>query len=294
MSWLIWASIGYFFNATALAVDKALLNRQELREPAVYTLLQAILGLLVLVLLPWIVWPSGSAMGLGLIAGFFFALGLWLMFKVLAVGEASRVPAFIGSLSPLFVFAASWLMIGERLSPLALSAFIVLVVGGFFMVGGPGGLRGRSLGLAIGSALAFALSYVFLKITFEQSSFFAGLVLIRLGVFLASLFLLLIPGTWQTFVNSFKSGAKVKFAFIGGQASGALSGLLTSYAISLASVTLVNALQGVQYVFLLIMALVVSFKYPQLFKDEFGGQTAVRKIIGTFAVVVGLWLLSIS
>ncbi|MFZ5391324.1 MAG: EamA family transporter [Patescibacteria group bacterium] len=294
MNWLIWATVGYFFNATAIAVDKVLLNRQELKDPAVYTLLQAMLGLLVLVLVPWVTWPGYSALLLGLIAGFWFALGLWLMFLVLRVGEASRLPAFIGSLSPLFVFAASWFMIGERLTPLAFSAFLVLVLGGFLMVGGPGGLKGKNLWLAVFSAVAFALSYVFLKVTFEQSSFLAGLVLIRLGVFLSSLLLLLIPGTWQSFVNSFKSGGRVKLAFIGGQASGALSGLFNSYAISLASVTLVNALQGVQYVFLLVMALVISFKYPQLFKDEFGGQAAVRKAIGTFAVVVGLWLLSIS
>jgi len=294
MTWLGWAILSYFFNASALAVDKALLNRQELKDPAVYTLLQGCLGLLVLVLLPWTVWPGWTGVGLGLIAGFFFALGLWLMFMVLGRGEASRVPAFIGSLSPIFVFAGSWWLLGERLSSSAGWAFILLVVGGFFMVGGSGGLKKKDLWLAAAAALAYGLSYVFLKETFVVSSFLAGLILIRLGVFLSAALLLLIPGTLSSFRASGGTKSGVKLAFIGGQSAGALSGLLNSYAVSLASVTLVNAMQGVQYVFLLLMAVAVSVKYPQFFRDQFDRSSSWRKAIGTIFIMVGLWILSLA
>ena len=294
MSWVIWATIGYFLNAIALAVDKALLNRQELKDPAVYTLLISALGLLVFILAPFgLEKPSLEVLGYGLASGVFFTLGLWLMFTVLRVGEASRVPAFIGSLNPAFVFIVSFFFLGERLPEMGILAFILLVAGGFLMVGGGHGLKGKYLSLGVLSALAFGFAYVFLKITFNETSFISGLIWTRLGSFISSLALFLIPGTASAFGNSFRSQSRIKFAFIGGQTAGAVAGLLNSFAISLASVTLVNALQGVQYVFLLILAAAVSYWRPVFFHDEFSPPALWRKVGGTVMIAIGLGLLSV-
>lgn len=295
MIWIFWATLGYLLNATAIAVDKSLLNRQEMKDPAVYTILLSTLGLLVFVLSPWgLVWPTSKVLWLGLGTGVFFALGLWTMFTVLRIGEASRVPAFIGSLNPIFVFIFSWWLMSERLSGLGLLAFALLAAGGFLMVGKSGGLKGKWFWLAILSAVAFGLSYVLLKLTFNETNFISGLIWTRFGQFIASLGLLFIPGTWRNYQTSFSSGSGVKFAFLAGQSAGALSGLLNSFAISLASVTFVNALQGVQYVFLLIMAAVVSFRFPNFFKDEFSRQAIAFKVGGTVLIVLGLWCLSLA
>ncbi|MBI5465762.1 MAG: DMT family transporter [Candidatus Kerfeldbacteria bacterium] len=295
MTWITWATVGYFLNAVALAVDKALLNRREMKDPAVYTLLISILGLLVFVLAPWgFAWPSLTALTWGLGSGVFFTLGLWLMFTVLGQGEASRVPAFIGSLNPVFVFLGSFWLLQERLTMAGSLAFVVLVLGGWLMVGGHGGLNRRSLILAVVSAAAFGAAYVFLKITFAETNFISGLIWSRLGGFGSALLLLFIPGTWQRFRLSSQSQGGVKLAFLGGQVSGALAGLFNSYAITLASVTLVNALQGIQYVFLLALAGLVSFRFPWFFQDEFSGRLAVRKLGGTLFIVAGLWLLSLA
>ena len=295
MTWIAWATIGYFLNAVALAVDKALLNRREMKDPAVYTLLISILGLLVLILAPWgFQWPSSTALAWGLGSGVFFTLGLWLMFTVLGQGEASRVPAFIGSLNPVFVLIGSFLFLQERLTVTGSLAFLFLVLGGWLMVGGHGGLNRRSLVLAVLSAAAFGAAYVLLKLTFNETNFIPGLIWSRLGGFCSALLLLLIPGTWQRFRQSSGSQGGLKLAFIGGQAAGALSGLLNSYAITLASVTLVNALQGIQYVFLLGLAGLVSVRFSWLFKDEFSPVVLGRKLGGTLLIVVGLWLLSVT
>lgn len=294
--WIFWATIGYFLNATAIAVDKSLLNRRELKDPAVYTLSISSLGLLVFLLSPWgLVFPTVKVLLLGLGTGAFFALGLWTMFMVLRVGEASRVPAFIGSLNPIFVFMFSWWLMGERLSSLGFLAFVLLALGGFLMVGSSGGLKGKWFWIAIISAVAFGLSYVFLKLTFNETNFISGLIWSRLGQFVASLALLLVPGTMSNYRASFNSsGSGIRLAFIGGQMAGALSGLLNSFAISLASVTLVNAMQGVQYVFLLIIAAIVSFRFPNFFKDEFSREAIIFKVSGTVLIGLGLWCLSLA
>jgi drug/metabolite transporter (DMT)-like permease len=163
------------------------------------------------------------------------------------------------------------------------------------MVGGAGGLKKRPLWLAVVASLAFALAYVWIKFTFLETNYISGLIWSRLGGFASSLLLFFIPGTWRAWRNSVKqSSGGVKLVFMAGQASGALSGLLISYAITLTSVTLVNALQGLQYVFLLIMSVIVSSRFPQFFHDEFSGRVLWRKLFGVVTIGLGLWLLSIA
>lgn len=294
MSWIAWATIGYFFNSIVSVVDKSLLNRKQLDNPAVYTFAISCLGLLSLLLMPF-GWQNPNTMGwvYGLLSGVCFTVALWTMFTVLKTGEASRVPAYIGSLNPIFVFLASFVLIGERLAHYQVAAFFVLVLGGFMMVGGPGGLSRKSLFLATLSSIIFGLAFVFIKLTFFEATFVTGLVVTRIGGFLSSLLLLLIPGTWDSFGHMVgKTTNGLRFSFIAGQASGAISGVLNSYAVSLASVTLVESLQGMQYVFILIMALVVSYKWPSILKEEFSKETLVRKILGTILIAGGLWWLS--
>ncbi len=296
MSWLWWVNIGYLLNAFALVVDKVLLARREVKDPAVYALFISTLGLLVLVLAPWgLTFPSARALALGLASGAAFTLALWLMFTVLKVGEASRVPAFIGSLSPLFVFALSALFTGERLALPQILAFALLVAGGWLMVGGHGGLQRRPLLLAVASAAAFGLAYVALKLTFAETNFVSGLIWSRLGGFAASLCLLGIPGTFRSFRRGIsQSAGGLKLAFLGGQVAGALSGLFITYAITRQSVTLVNALQGLQYVFILLLALLVSWWWPALFRDEFNRQSLSRKVAGTVVIGAGLYLVGLT
>lgn len=293
ISWIALAVVGYFFNAIVALVDKTLLGQKRLDDPAVYTLAISCLGLLVLVLAPF-GWQEPSLWGWvwGLLSGLCFTLGLWAMFVVLKTGEASRIPAFIGSLNPIFVFLISFVLLGERLSIWQVGAFIVLVAGGFMMISGRNGLNYEQIILASVSSFIFALAFVFLKLTFTETNFISGLVISRSGAFLAGLCLLLLPGTWQSFKHMlFKTGQGLKLSFIGGQASGAVAGILNSYAVSLASVTLVQSLQGVQYVFILLLSLLVSLKWPQLLREEISRDILARKVIGIILIGIGLWWL---
>lgn len=296
MSWITWAAIGYFFNSIVAIVDKSLLGQKRMDNPAVYTFAIACLGLLALFLIPF-GWENPTLRGwiFGLLSGVCFTVALYIMFTVLKTGEASRVPAYIGSLNPIFVFAASLLFIGERLEIWQLAAFLVLVMGGFLMVGGPGGLNRQAIILATSSSIVFGLAFVFLKLTFFEASFVTGLVVSRFGAFLCGLLLLFVPGTWDSFGHMVgQTSGGLKLSFLGGQASGALAGVLNSYAVSLASVTLVEALQGIQYVFILILAITVSYKWPQLLREEFSKAVLVRKILGTILIGGGLWWLSLG
>jgi len=60
----------------------------------------------------------------------------------------------------------------------------------------------------------------------------------------------------------------------------------------LASVTLVNALQGVQYVILLIMAVIISLKYPKILSENVSSLALIPKFLGVILVGTGLFILS--
>lgn len=46
MGWILWATLGYFLNAVALAIDKTLLGRKETSNPAIYTFYISTLSLI--------------------------------------------------------------------------------------------------------------------------------------------------------------------------------------------------------------------------------------------------------
>ncbi len=289
MTWFVWTIIAYLLNAISVLVDKALFHTKQVRRPEAYVIIITTLSLSAFLLAPFgLKVPSPEGFGLSLLTGFCFSLALWLMFSALQKGEASRVTPFIGTWSPIFVLLTSYILIGERLSLLEFISFALLISGGFLIVEGRGGLTKQIKILAIGAALAFALFYTLSKQVFIDMGFISGLIWIRVGAFLFALLLLLFPSTWPDLkrTSGVKTGAK--FAFALGQIAAALSGLVINYAISLGNVTLINALQGLQYIFLFILVVIFSHNWPKLLKEEFSRQILFRKLLATLLIVTGL------
>ena len=86
---------------------------------------------------------------------------------------------------------------------------------------------------------------------------------------------------------SVKEGA----VFIGNQCLGAVGFFLLNYAISLASVTLVNALQGVQYAFILLFVVLAAKWNPKLLKERITPMIITEKIFAIILIGEGLVLL---
>jgi len=69
---------------------------------------------------------------------------------------------------------------------------------------------------------------------------------------------------------------------------GGVAFFLTAIAISQGSVSLVNALGGLQLVFLLIFVPLFAHQIPDVFKHELTRETLILKIVGTLCIVLGL------
>ncbi len=83
-------------------------------------------------------------------------------------------------------------------------------------------------------------------------------------------------------------------AFIAGQISAAASELLLLFSISLANPAIVNSLQGIKYVFLLALSLILGKKFPGVFKSNFQGINGLSQILGVVLIGIGLYLLAFA
>jgi len=141
----------------------------------------------------------------------------------------------------------------------------------------------------LASAILFAFSYVLAKYLYLNINFITGFVLLRLGTALGAVFLLFNPANYRAIINIFHDQSSRKTGvFIFGQSAGALSAILVNYAISLANVTIVNALQGTQYIFLLLLAVLVSRFAPKILSEDLSGRSLVFKIAGIILIGAGL------
>ena len=73
---------------------------------------------------------------------------------------------------------------------------------------------------------------------------------------------------------------------------GAIGALLISFALSRGPATLVNALQGLQYAFVFILAAILYIFLPGVVRENFGKKAIIQKVSGMILVSVGLFFLT--
>jgi uncharacterized membrane protein len=98
--------------------------------------------------------------------------------------------------------------------------------------------------------------------------------------------------TRQHIFNTPKEAGKGNlYLYYGARISGGLAGLMQNFAISIGSVTIVNAMQGTQYAFLLILTILFSKYYPKVLQERVSGGILAQKIAAIILISAGLILL---
>ncbi len=299
MSWLLIVIIAHLLNAGAFLVDKFLLAK-AVPKAAVYTFAIGALGVFAIVLLPFgYVRPTTNEFLFAAAAGVLFQLALLFFFSALRWLETSRVVPVVGGGQPLIIFTFSALFLGERLRTMELVAFVLLVAGSALIsidthdtTPAEKIKQRRGWFYAVLATLFFSASFTMTKEVFDAQPFISGFVWIRLGAFLfVLLFLLYTPWRCAIFAREERPRGKYGALFLGGQLFGALGAILINYAISLASVTIVTAMQGVQYVFLFVLAIVLGHRYRQL-RESLNAAIVLRKSFAIILIGIGLVLLA--
>lgn len=297
--WLIITIFSYLLNAIVSVIDKFLISK-KIPEPVTYSFFIGILSIFALFLFPFgqIAIPSLETIFISIFTGILFILALLFFFQSLRVNEASRVVPIIGSfIAPLTVILSS-LILKEKFSSQAILAIIFLIIGGFLISFIFNKNRTSFIScwhLVLLTSFIFALSFVLTKLIYSRESFVNGFIWIRIGSFIFALSFLIIKKTRKIIFESFKEVKKeTSILFLANQGISAVSFLSLNFAISLGSVSLINSLQGLQYIFVFLMALLISKKYPYLFKEETNFQVIIQKIVGIILIFIGLFILAFN
>lgn len=299
MFWLIIAIIAYLFNAFVLLVDKFLLQKAVVK-PAVFAFFVGFLGLAGLILAPWgFNFENPLGIFVALVTGLIYIMALPIFYLAMRRGDASQIGPLVGGFTPLFIFMLAWTFLGEHLNYWQAVAFFVIIAGSFLIsleIKKGKIITSKAFLLAIAAAILFGISHTLSKFVYSKldMGFINGFIWIRIGGFLAALLLLAWPQVREEIKPKITRNKSAKWWLIFmGQASGAIGFMLFNYAFYLGPLSLVNALQGVQYVFLFLIILLFSYKFPTILKEKLTPRVIIQKTVSIILISFGLAMLAI-
>jgi len=290
MLWLYLTILAYLVNAIVFTIDKDLLVSPK-SSPLSYAFYVSVLSAVVVLLLPFGVHLIAlSNLIIAIASGLFFFISLVYLYKTLKIINIIEVAPAVGAISAFTIFLANAAFLHEQLTIHQLIAFFLLVIGAMTM--SYFHLKSRISLHIILSGITLGLSFSTLKYVFTVTDFVNGLFWTRFGLVAGALVLLLFASTRRQVLGSYhiaSSGSKFLFVF-----NKALSGaayVVLYYAIKIGSVVFVNALQGLQYVFLFLISIFLIKRMPILFEKH--RERLWRKIIAMIIIFAGFLLLFI-
>lgn len=290
---LIIASLGYLFLAVSGLVDKFLVTK-TFRGALEYTFWLAFLSLGFFILLPFqFVLPRGIGQwAIDLIAGGASIAAVFFYMKSLEKNDASTILPVTGVMATLFTGLLAFFILDERLNINQILALAVLLAGFWLLTSKRLGLSHKTIVSLFDAALFFAISNVAMKLVLSNQPLIAGMAFSRLGSLAVVLSLLIAPGARrQIFAsNSGLNLKKISTASANGLVAAA-GLLMIALSYKFTSPTIVNAIQGVQYGFLFIFALLATHFWPKFVAEQVDDPTVKRKIYGIALVGLGLVLL---
>lgn len=307
MTWVIVASIGYFLGAVANILDKFLLSSNKISSPAVYAFYVNMLGLGALVMLPFGFYiPSLYQIVISTISGLLFSLGILALYFAIKRSQAGRVIPVIGAVTPIGTYVFSYFLLGEVLSASQTVGTIMLIFGGL-LISFDLPLRINKKKFFAGfyqsvlAGLLLALAYAIFKLVYAEQSFLNGFMWTRIGAFCSMGVLFAVP-SWRTAIlKSFKHLKRRKrenyhtgTLFVSNKLIGGTSSILFNYAIALGSVTLVNSMTSIQYVFVILLAFLASKRYPDIFQENLSWSDWGQRFAAMVFIAVGFVLISHS
>lgn len=296
MTWFIIAIVSYFILAVVNLVDKRLLV-SLIPSPRIYAFYVGSLSALLVVLTPFVDFrvPDFWQTLLSLSAGAFFVLAILQFYRALRFFEASRIVPTVGGLVPIFSVLFIYLFsLGKELLPFSKwPAFLLLLIGSILINWNrKKSITYESFLISAFAAFLFALSFILSGYVYLSQPFWSGLIMMKLGGLVPALGLFLFSKEIKTelFKRRITFRKETMGLFIGNQIAGAGANILQNWAIALSPlvfIPVINALQGTQYVFLLILSVFFSFRFSHLLKEEISGKILVQKVIAIALIIVG-------
>lgn len=304
MSWFFIALLAPALYSITNHIDKYLLNRyfRGIEGPGALIIFSTLVGLLVL---PFILIIEQSVFQVSLLqAGILITgsilslIGILFYFYALKTDETSVVvPLF--QLIPVFAFLFAFAVLGEVLTVLQLLGGLFIIIGSVVISLSFEGNRLRFKKKVIffmGTAsLVIALGSLLFKMVAINTGFWVASFWSYIGyVILASFILLFVRSYREQFmrviqINSVPViGLNVLNEIISVGAS-----LAISFALLLAPIALVQAVNGFQPLFVLFYGVLLTLFFPRLSIESLARKDLMQKIFAIFIMGIGVYLINI-
>ncbi|MFA6427039.1 MAG: DMT family transporter [Candidatus Magasanikbacteria bacterium] len=301
MLWFFIAMLGYFLLSINFILDKIIVSK-SVSKPVVYTFYSTIFMFVALAALPIIGFdhPIGHDWIWTAVSGIAFGLGLWTVYIALGKGEASHINPFNGAVVTIATYACASLFLNESLQGLQVVGIAVLIVASLLL----SFEKSRSHnGFHIGfvwafiSGLCFAISHVSAKYLYGVYPFWTGFIWSRAFIGVVGLITLCFPAVWKSFHKKKKQESHqyarrhVVGIIIFNKVLSVVQVIVLQFAMSIGSVTVVNALSGLQYALMFVMVYLLTKFKPGIFKEYFTRREIFLEVSAIVLVGIGLFLI---
>lgn len=295
-TWLSLAILAQALSAISTFLDRFILTHGKgIGSPLTYAFYVSLLSGVVVVLLPFgvISWPNTEVIKLSLLMAVFFILSLFLLYSALKEGKASDVMPVVAAFSAICSLGLAHLYLDENLPALFVFSVILFIFGTALI--SQFRFTHRSIMLTVAAGLLFGASAFMAKLIFLETTFWDGFFWSRMANVLGAGMLLLWPGNMAAIFQGGKSSTHgTRWVIIGNKTLSGIAGVLMFFAISLGSVSIVNALSGLQFAFLLLFAYLFAERFPKVLRGEVEKQGLTHKLFGVAVIMLGILILYIA
>lgn len=301
MKFIIVAIFAYFLISIQVILDKFLLSSQRVSHPSVYAFYTGVLSLVSFILIPaGVYWSNAELFFQYTISGVIFIYGVLFLFFALKDNEASRVMPVVGAIIPLvtLIFFRETLHLSQIFG-------VGLLIGGGILVSWKMSDEHKrrklfkNFSYCVWAGILLAIASIMFKELYHTGEFFHVFVWTRLGLAIGALSLLIHP-LWRKIiirsVHAFKKSKRAHVStsglFVGNKIVGGAGSILLHYAISLGSVTIVNALVSVEYALILVLGVGLSVKFPKIFHEQYRTSDIIEKVVAIIIITAGVVLVA--
>ena len=308
MSWILLATAGQFLNAIVVILDKYIVSDEKvLPRQFVYAFYSCLLtGFWVVIfalgLIPGfsdigipsleaVSAPSLVVVALSFLSAYTFFLALVSMYDALRKADASTVIPIVGSIAGLATFGLSYVFLDATHSANFIWGILLLATG-TLLVAQTLPKAGVILN-CVHSGLFFAFHWITIKGLFLETTFETGFFWSRVGFILFALSLLLVP-MYLDKIKSPKGATKLRTVglVVSTKVLAGAAAFLILKATDMGDVTVVQALDGLRFVFVLLFTSVFAHWLPQSVADkDTRPSTFFRRLLFVIVIAIGFAML---
>lgn len=305
MSWLTLTILAQFLNSIVALFDKYLVTSKRVTTPLLYVFYTGVLAVMALLIyVPSLfihnsALPKFSSVAMLDFSGFILLslavltqlIALWALFSALRKNDATDVVPVIGCLAAVFALIISFVFFGVVLPAHFTLGFALLVLGTLFISHLRFSIKVFSLTAL--SGLGFALHGILLKQAFIKTQFDTGFFWFTVLMTVYASLLLILPSIRKTF-KSQKKEKHIKVTgmlLITNKIIAGVAGILLIKAIEIGEVSLIQALGGLQFLFLFVLALILGPYTSIDFGENYKRKDVYQKLIAVSIIFIGFVLL---